>query len=234
MIEFSLQRTLTAVAAAALVAATSVAWAAAAPAEPQVLENAQLRVTVDPQAGTLRVLDRASGQEWFSAHSRQGGGEPRFRSLRRLPGPAPAVSFEADFGSTGQRPNTLLVTLRLAERGGDLSVEADMADRDAEITPFAFLDPLVTETDPAVLVVADYSNGHLYPANTKTPVHSYFNASRLDMPWVGVCDLERGTGYMVLVETSDDAQVICRSQAAGGRGCAGMTWCARRIKCAGR
>ena len=146
----------------------------------------------------------------------KGGAQPRFRSLRRLPGPAPAVSFEADFGSTGKRPNTLLVTLRLAERGGDLSVEADMADRDAEIKPFAFLDPLVTETDRAALVVADYSNGHLYPANTKTPVHSYFNASRLDMPWVGVCDLERGTGYMVLVETSDDGHVICRSQAAGG------------------
>ena len=210
-------RIVLALAAAAFVAATPVALAAAAQAEPLMLENAQLGVTVDPQAGTLRVLDRASGQQWFSAHTRKGGGTPRFRSLRRLPGPAPAVSFEADFGSTGQRPNTLRVTLRLAERGSDLSVEADMADRDADITPFAFLDPLATETDRAVLVVADYSNGHLYPANTKTPVRSHFNASRLDMPWVGVCDLERATGYMVLVETSDDAQVICRSTAAGGR-----------------
>ena len=152
-------RIVLALAAAAFVAATPVALAAAAPAEPLMLENAQLGVTVDPQAGTLRVLDRASGQQWFSAHTRKGGGTPRFRSLRRLPGPAPAVSFEADFGSTGQRPNTLRVTLRLAERGSDLSVEADMADRDADITPFAFLDPLATETDRAVLVVADYSNG---------------------------------------------------------------------------
>lgn len=216
MIGISLRRTLAWLGATALVAAASAA-AFAAPDGPQVLENEQLRVTVDPQAGTLRVLDRPSGQEWFSAHARNKVAEPRFRSLRRLPGAGAAVSFEADFGSTGKRPNTLRVTLRLAESGGDLAVEADMTDREAEIKPFAFLDPLVTETDQAALVVADYSNGHLYPANTKTPVHSYFNASRLDMPWVGLCDLARGTGYLLLVETSDDAQVICRSPGEGGR-----------------
>ncbi|MHB8900968.1 MAG: glycoside hydrolase, partial [Thermoguttaceae bacterium] len=202
---------------AALLAPVCTGTAAAAePAEPLTLENSRLHVSLDPQVGTLRVLDRTSGREWFSAHRRQEGGEPRFRDLHRLPGPAPAAAFEADFGSTDQRPNTLQVTLRLADDASDLWVEADMPERDAAIKPFAFLDPLVTESDRAVIAVADYGNGHLYPANTKTPMRSHFSASRLDMPWVGVCDLEHGAAYMVLVDTSDDGYVTCRSEAADG------------------
>lgn len=214
------QRTLTLFAMTTLAVAlfaTSAISSTAAAAEPQTLENAVLRVTVDPQAGTLRVLDRVSGQEWFSAHSRKPAGKPRFRSLRRLPGSAQALSFEADFGSTDKRPNTLKVTLRLAENASDLWVEADMADRDSPIKQFAFLDPLVTDSDRAAIAVTDCGNGHLYPANTKTPVRSHFSGSRLDMPWVGVCDVQRGFGYMVLLETSDDGYVSCRSQTASGR-----------------
>ncbi len=220
MVDF-LRQTLNLLAAAAwtvaMLVASDAAGTAATSAEPQTLENSHLRVIIDPQAGTLQVLDKGSSQQWFSAHSREAGGQPRFRSLSRLPGSAPAVSFEADFGSTDKRPNTLLVTLRLAEDASDLWVEADMSDRDTQVHPFAFLDPLVTESDRAAIVVADYSNGHLYPANTKTPIRTHFSASRLDMPWIGVCDLERGTGYMVLIETSDDGYVTCGSQAKSGR-----------------
>lgn len=67
----------------------------AEPPTPQALENPSLRVTVDPQAGTLDVLDKASGQRWFSAHTRKPGGEPRFRNLSRS---GNALTFEADFG----------------------------------------------------------------------------------------------------------------------------------------
>ena len=201
----------TAIATLTAVLATS----AAAAEKPLTLDNGQLAVTVDPQIGTVSVLDKRISQRWFPDVARKSGGPPRFRHLQRLPGKAQAISFEADFGTTDKRPNTLQVTLRLSEQGGDLAVEADMARRDTPIKPFAFLDPLVTDSDRAAIVVADYSNGHLYPANVKTPVRSYFAASRLDMPWIGVCDLRRGSGYMLLVETSDDGFVSCHSQAAG-------------------
>lgn len=197
----------------AAVCAATAAWAAD-PAAPRVLQNARLRVTIDPQAGTLTVLEKESGQEWRSAHARRPGREPRFRDLRELSGPTRAVSLQADFAGKG---SPLSVTLRLLGEDGDLSVEADMPRRDTEIKSFGFLDPLVTDSARAAIVVADYSNGHLYPANTKTPVHSYFAASRLDMPWIGVCDTARGTGYMVIIETSDDAHVVCRSQGAAGQ-----------------
>ena len=201
-----MQRTLIAIVAAIMAASAAVAE------KPLTLENGQLAVTVDPQAGTVSVLDKQSANARFPAVTRKSSGQPRFRHLERLPGQGQALSFEADFGSTDKRPNTLQVTLRLSEQGSDMTVEADMARRDSPIKTFAFLDPLVTESNHAAIVVADYGNGHLYPANVKSPERTYFAASRLDMPWVGVCDLQRGNGYMVLVETSDDGFVSCRSQ----------------------
>ncbi|HNX34953.1 MAG TPA: glycoside hydrolase [Kiritimatiellia bacterium] len=191
-----------------LSAANSVGQAA-----PTTLENPSLRVTVDPQAGTLDVLDKASGQRWFSAHTHKPGGAPRFRGLSRS---GDALSFEADFGATDKRPNTVRVTMRLAGEG-DLAVEADMADRGVALKPFVFLDPLVTDSANAALVVADYSNGHLYPANTNKPARAYFALSRMDMPWIGVCDTARGTGYMVLIETSDDGSLACPGFKVAGR-----------------
>jgi hypothetical protein len=188
--------------------------AGAEQAAPQTIENPSLRVTVDPQAGTLDVLDKASGQRWFSAHARKPGGEPRFRNLSRT---GEALNFEAALGWTDKRPTTVRVSLRLAGQAGDLAVEADVADRSAAIKPFVFLDPLVTDSAEAALVVADYSNGHLYPANTNKPVRAYFSLSRMDMPWIGVCDTARGTGYMILVETSDDGSLACPSFKAAGR-----------------
>jgi len=186
----------------------------AEPLKPQTLENPALRVTVDPQAGTLDVLDKSSGQRWFSAHSRKPSGEPRFRNLRRT---GEALCFEADFGWTDKQPTTVRVTLRLAGEG-DLAVEADTSDRNAALKPFVFLDPLVTDSaDAAALVVADYSNGHLYPANTNKPARAYFMLSRMDMPWIGVCDTSRGTGYMIIVETSDDGSLDCPSFKVAGR-----------------
>ncbi|WP_297035840.1 glycoside hydrolase, partial [Thermogutta sp.] len=56
----------------------------------------------------------------------------------------------------------------------------------------------------------DYCNGHLYPVAEEQLPRRWFNTSRLDMPWVGVCDLKTGIGYMILAETSDDGYVELR------------------------
>jgi hypothetical protein len=199
--------------AAALLFTLFSAAAYAEPPAPQTLENPSLSVTVDPQAGTFDVLDKASGQRWFSANNRKSGGEPRFRNVNRT---GDTLTFEADFGWTDKRPTTVRVAMRLAGEG-DLAVEADVADRNAALKPFVFLDPLVTDSDAAALVVADYSNGHLYPANTNKPARASFSLSRMDMPWIGVCDTTRGTGYMIIVETSDDGSLACPSFKVAGR-----------------
>jgi hypothetical protein len=57
-----------------------------------------------------------------------------------------------------------------------------------------FLDPLLLDTPAGVLAVADYSNGHIYPLDLKPFRASWLSGDRLDMPWVGICDLDRGMG----------------------------------------
>ena len=37
------------------------------------------------------------------------------------------------------------------------------------------------------------------------------------MPWVGVCDLQKGAGYAIIVETTDDAVIEVRGWKAGQR-----------------
>ena len=175
-----------------------------------VLENGQLRVTVDAQAGTLSVRDKVSGHEWRQAPAGASKDEPKLRHVRELADPSPGIAFEADFGSTGGKPNTISVTLTMPADAPDLFVEADMRDRDAEVGGFRFLNPFVLDASAGALVVADYSNGHLYPLDAKPFPRGRFSASRLDMPWIGVCDLDNGVGYALIVETSDDAYVECR------------------------
>jgi hypothetical protein len=194
-------------------------YAPAAPPElwgtTETLENAAVRVTVEPQAGAISVLDKQSGRQWVPAPARPSGHAPRFHGLGRVAGAVPAVGFEADFG-TADHPHRIQITLRLPEHGADLYVEAAAPRRDAPSAPFAPVDPLVTDCADAAIVVADYSDGHVYPANVKTPAQSYFALSRLDMPWIGVCDLAGGSGYMIVAETSDDGYVVCHSQVSKG------------------
>jgi len=140
--------------------------------------------------------------------------QPKFRKVGRLPHPQHGISFESDFGATRGRPNTVAVSLSLPREGADLLIEADMSDRDAEVSEFAFLEPFLLDTTSAVLAVADYGNGHIYPLEEKVFPRS-FSADRLDMPWVGVCDLTKGLGYALILETSDDAAVRCNRYFAG-------------------
>ena len=49
-----------------------------------------------------------------------------------------------------------------------------------------------TRKEHGVLVVADYSNGHLYPLDLQPFPRGSFSGDRLDMPWVGLCDLDTG------------------------------------------
>jgi hypothetical protein len=175
-----------------------------------VFENKALRVTVDPQAGNLKVEDKASGHVWQQQKLASASGElqrRRFRDARELAGPEKGLTYIADFGASGGKPNTLTVTLKLPGDHADLSVEADMPERTREIGDVPFLDPFVLDSPAGVFAVADYSNGHLYPLDPKELPRRSFSGSRLDMPWVGMCDLDRGFGYAMILETPDDASV---------------------------
>ncbi len=178
------------------------------------LENRPLQVRVRPMSGTIVARDRSSGRErvqtaWDSAKD-----GPVFRNVRHSAQPRPGVRLNMAFepGST----NTLALTLSLPERGADLCVEVDLPDRHAKIQNLFVLAPFVPTSTNTALVVADYAGGHLYPLNEKPP-RTWFNLWSIDMPWVGVCDLDKGAGYALVVETDDDACIrLVKNQRDGG------------------
>jgi hypothetical protein len=177
------------------------------------LENRHLRVIVRPMSGTILVRDRSSGREWVQSPAADAKSMPVFRNARRIPQPGPGLAFDVPLepGAT----NSLSVSLTLRDRGADLFVEVDLPDRHAKIENLFVLEPFVSASTNPALVVADYSNGHLYPLNEKPP-RTWFNLWSIDMPWVGVCDLSDGHGYALIVETDDDACIrLVKSQRDG-------------------
>ena len=168
-----------------------------------ILENDRLAVRIDPDAGRFSVADKLAGYTYTQAIPARPQGAPRFRGLQ---GAEHRIAFEVDLGARGAGLDTVKVTLEL--RGADLAIEIDAARRDSPMAGFAFPEALVLDTPAAVLAVSDYCNGHLYPLDCAPFPKTWFDADRLDMPWVGLCDLARGFGYALILETSDDAAVI--------------------------
>ncbi len=182
-----------------------------------ILENKQLKVTVTPENGGITVLDKGCGYLWRQPVEKPSGpATPKFRNVRKLTLPDNGISFEADFGATNDIPNTLHVSLVLRGANADLEVAAVGLNVDQEVNDFRFLPAFLLDTQHGVLVVADYCDGHLYPLRMKPFPRTWYEADRLDMPWVGVCDLEKGMGYALILDTSDDAAVECRAYPVEG------------------
>ncbi len=179
------------------------------------LENRQIRVTIDAQSGTFAVLEKDGGHEWKQIAEAEKGDGPKFSNVQEIGAPKRGISFEVGVGPERGKLPPLHVRFMLPVEGADLFIEADMAQRETEIPNLPFLEPLVHDSPAGVLVVADYCNGHLIPLDMKPFPRRWFSASRLDMPWVGLCDLQKGFGYMLLVETPDDASIEMRTLRTG-------------------
>lgn len=74
----------------------------------------------------------------------------------------------------------------------DLRVEARAADPKQALAgkSVPFLEPFILDAAHGVLAVADYSDGHLYPLDAKPFPRWSFSGDRLDLPWVGMVDLD--------------------------------------------
>src|SRR5690606_30269506 len=133
--------------------------------------------------------------------------EAAFRNLRAGED-GRSLSFEVELGGDEEGDvETYRVRMELAPDAPELVVELDAADRQRPMKAAPFLDGFVLDTPTAVAAVADYSNGHVYPLaedpfpRPRRPVYEY------DMPWVGICDLEAGFGYTMIVEHPEDADL---------------------------
>jgi len=180
--------------------------------EQWILSNDRLRVSVEAGAGALSVLDKGSGHLWEQAPKTAEGGEGRFRKVRPT---ERGIEFEADYGSGEHTSVALRVSLALD--GPDMTVEADTADRTARIEYVPFLAALVLDDTSGAVVVPTDGNGHLYPLERGQVPADWWAVGDMDMPWIGVCDLEKGFGYMIIADTSDDAAFWLEARQAGGR-----------------
>ena len=175
------------------------------------IEDARLRVVVIADQGRFEVTDKAGGVTYRPPDDRGAA----FRDVTAIDN---GVAFVADFWARGKKAPTR-VRLTVAGTPGDLHVEADRADRSdalemmTSLPPLAIVDPKSTP----VLAVADYSDGHLYPLDLDPFPARWHDGGRMDMPWVGVCDLERGAGYDLILDTAEDAVVECKSYKVGDR-----------------
>ncbi|GAB4132605.1 hypothetical protein JCM17478_19520 [Thermopirellula anaerolimosa] len=171
---------------------------------------------IDPRTGAWSVLDKRCRRQWISATEYKSE-SPRFRRVAAVPESGDALQFEAAFSWTENQPIYTQVTIRLPADSADLHITADMEDRTRKIGASRFWDPLGADVDGLGIAVADYCNGHLYPADTESLPRRWFSTSRLDMPWVGVCEGTRGPAVLVLFETSDDGAVELVKRDVAGR-----------------
>ncbi|MFA6563899.1 MAG: glycoside hydrolase [Verrucomicrobiia bacterium] len=185
-------------------------------ADSVVLENRALRVEIAPDTGRIRVVEKAGGQAWEQPTPEPSTArrEPMYRVLKQT-----KTSLEAT--RTFDAGKNLRVNLRLrftlpGANAPELRVEASAEDSTKPCGYPRFIEPFVLDAPRGVLVVADYSNGHLYPLDLQPFPRGSFGGDRLDMPWVGLCDLDSGRGYLLLLETSDDCDV--KMQKIAGKG----------------
>lgn len=177
-----------------------------------ILENQSLRVEVRPLSGSISVNVKASGQDYTGCPP-DGTSEGLFKNVRRAEGPEAGLRFEIPTGRTAEID--CLATLTLVDSSPELRINVDLPDREAKTGDLFPLAPLVLRSTNAALAIADYSDGHLYPLDSKPP-RTWFDLWSIDMPFAGVCDPATGQGYALIVETDDDAVIrLVKATSAG-------------------
>ncbi|MHB0999693.1 MAG: glycoside hydrolase [Armatimonadota bacterium] len=180
------------------------------------LENSRLKVTVDVQDGDISVFDKKSGYLWTQPKSDEKSNLPKpvFRDVQTL---ADGITFKTMVGWAPGSEFEIIVSLQLPTDTSDLVITYDLQDRKSKLNMLS-LDPFIPNTPDSAIMAADGCDGHIYPIDIKEFPGasmglrnlSWYPADRLDMPWVGVCDLEKGAGYAMIIDTSDDAIVNCK------------------------
>lgn len=138
---------------------------------------------------------------------------PRFRNLSRI---QDGITFQTDLPSWNGKTYTMNIVLTV--KNADVMLDFDQPDHSADFDFTPSLAPFVLDVPNSVLAIADYSNGHIYSLDSKDVTHiEWIEGGRLDMPWVGLCSLDKGFGCIVILDTSDDSVVRCVPTDMGGK-----------------
>jgi len=175
------------------------------------IENAAIRVNVQPDTGEFRVLDKRCGYLWRQPN------EVRISPIRNVQRVSEGIRFDTEYVQPGGQKGVVRVTMRVPPKLPRLHVTVESVPLDAPAEGVFSLAPLMLDTPHGALAVADYSNGHLYPLHLKPFPYRWQWMDRMDLPLVGVLDTEKGFGYAIIIETADDGFVECKHYRAGER-----------------
>ncbi|MBC7328606.1 hypothetical protein H5T87_10940 [bacterium] len=165
-----------------------------------IVQNDKICLYVDPWRGTLSVRDKRTGIFWKQPDKEVSLKGPVFRDIRQIP---EGLSFNTTLPSLTGKGVEVRVEITISSHLPQIFMGVDMDEKGKEMESFYFLEPFIGNLERGVIVIADYCNGHIYPFDD-FPFDSW-GADRLDMPWLGICDLAKGWGYALIIETCDDA-----------------------------
>ncbi|MGB9876272.1 MAG: glycoside hydrolase [bacterium] len=169
--------------------------------ESWILDNGILRVTVDAPKGILKIKDLRKSIVWEQPE-RNIVPERAFRDVRQIPdGISFTTSLPQHSGKLVEAKYELILNPHLPQ----IQIKVGKEEEDAPFAGFYSLEPFLTNFKKGVIAITDYCDGHLYPIE-EFP-HYAWAGGRLDMPWIGICDLESGAGYSIIIDTSDDATI---------------------------
>lgn len=157
------------------------------------------RTWVHSQPATFLPLLLAPAPE--SATTAKTALTPAFQNFATLPD-EDGWSWQA----TSSDGPTRAVRCRLV--GAELQFSESAIGEDAMKRSIPSTRGFLLDSPDGALLVADYSNGHLYPLN-ETPFRrsAMSGGSTLDMPWIGILDMTSGGGYAFILDSPDDANI---------------------------
>ncbi|MDR0864932.1 MAG: hypothetical protein LBO74_08375, partial [Candidatus Symbiothrix sp.] len=162
------------------------------------LSNSSLTVTFDDQSNQLSVLDNRCGKKW-SQHPLSGGTQPL--TVKKVE--QKENSLQIEFNGT----NGLSASLSLS---GSSSLEVTLSGTDSsDFTETSFPRALFAENKEHYLVATDGEgllvrvDDNVYPFILDTK--PYCMVGGQSMAWYGMVDTDFKTGYMIILETPDDA-----------------------------
>jgi hypothetical protein len=191
-----------------------------------ILENINLRISLNPVSGQITVLEKSGGQLWQQSQFHTDFAKLNIRDFRVLNKPLKGLSYTADFLSSQGIAYPVKVSLSIPEKGLELKVEADMVDRDMSFKDIKLLNAFLLKSENGAVVVPTGGNGFLYPTLRKDIPRTQWSTSGMDMPWIGMCDMVSGYGYIMIVETPDDGRISLDKYQEGSREIVapGLTW----------
>ena len=172
------------------------------------MENTELVVTVNSTQGSIDVYDKQAGYRWTQPSVLPGNAFTDFSHNGDE-----ELEFKTQLLTTGS--NWVACNVRLIMPAGkrELGIYVNTTNPDTAFNEIDGLEPFSSpNTSGSFLTVADWNAGHMYPTDLPSwPIYNldWYSADMLQLPWVGVVDIDSGVGYSVTIDTPYDAFLRC-------------------------